>query len=358
MRTRRAFKLAAQILVLLVIILGAAELIAAYMLFRAGALKQTALEPTGLASVYLMEKALRIPVFHPTASVAPAPLFVPDERLGYVSNPGRHRVSISLGRKTMSFVLTVPRRGERATSYDELSRPHSIYVFGDSFILGWGNNDEHSMPWLLQQRFPEYRVVNLAQDGYGITQAVLQYQQRRDEVKPGDLLILPYADFYLLRDYGAPSWMRSMSRGLEERLGAKDGMAEARYPVVRPDADGRPHIDYLPISCTQNGDYCSQSDPDRAVMVEATKSIIRFFADEKRPIVLAFIEGADDDPVIAYARSFGLPVADIRLDRASPEWDDFGAFDGHPGPIAQFNYFEKLSRVLESLHLVTAATTN
>lgn len=355
MPSRRAIKLAVQILVLVVIVLGAAELIAAYMLFRAGALKQAAFQPAGLASVYLMEKALRVPIFHPTASVAPAPLFVPDERLGYVSTPGRHRVSFSLGGKTMSFVLTVPRPGERMTSYDELPRPHRMYVFGDSFMLGWGNNDEHSMPWLLQQRFPDYRVVNLAQDGYGITQAVLHYQQRRDELGPDDLLILPYADFYLPRDYGAPSWIRSLSRGLEERLGAEDGMAEARYPVARPDSDGRLRIDYLPISCARNGDYCSKPDPDRAVMAEATKSIIRFFAQERRPILLAFIEGPDEDPVMAYARSLGLPVADIRLDRASPEWDDFGAFDGHPGPIAQFNYFAKLSRALEFLHLVTAA---
>ena len=36
--------------------------------------------------------------------------------------------------------------------------------------------------------------------------------------------------------------------------------------------------------------------------------------------------------------------------------DDFGAFDGHPGPIAQFNYFQKLSRVLEAAHLVALGT--
>jgi hypothetical protein len=46
----------------------------------------------------------------------------------------------------------------------------------------------------------------------------------------------------------------------------------------------------------------------------------------------------------------------IRLNRASPEWDDFGAFDGHPGPIAQFNFFQKLAAVvLEAQHLVTLA---
>jgi hypothetical protein len=305
MRGRLVFRRAAQILVLFVIIFGAAELIAAYMLFRYGALKQAAFQPTGLASVYLVEKALRIPAFHPVASVDPAPLYVPDERLGYTSSPGRHRVSISLGRKTLSFVVTVPRPGERATSYDALSRPHSIYVFGDSFMLGWENNDEHTMPWLLQQRF-----LNLAQDGYGITQAVLQYQQLRSSLTSGDLLILPYGEFYLQRDYGAPSWMRNLSRGLEERLGAGDGMAAARYPVIRPGAGGELRIDYLSISCARNGDYCSKPDPDREVMVDATKSIIRYFAAERRPVVLAFFEGRDDDAVIAYARELGLPIAD------------------------------------------------
>jgi hypothetical protein len=350
-RSRGAIKLAAQILVLLVIILGAAELIAAYMLFRVGALHQSAFQPTGLASIYLMEKALKIPTFRPVSSVEPAPYLVPDERLGYVSTPGRHRVSTSVGRKTLSFIVTVPRTGERATTYVDVSRSHDMYVFGDSFMLGWGNNDEHTMPWLLEQRFSDYRVVNLAQIGYGITQAILQYQQLRDQLRQGDLLILPYADFYLVRDYGAPSWMRTMSQGAERRLGASD-MTLARYPVTRPGSDGEPRIEYLNISCTRNGDYCDKPDPDRETLVNATKSIIRFFAAEKRQLVLAFLQGADDDPVISYARDLGLPIADIRLDHASPEWDDFGVFDGHPGPLAQFNYFEKLSRMLVEQHIL------
>jgi len=350
-RSRRAIRLAAQILLLLVIVLGTAELIAAYLLFRVDALHQTAFQPTGLASIYLIEKALGIPTFRPVSTVAPAPFLVPDERLGYISTPGRHRVSTAVGGKTLSFIITVPRAGERATSYADVSRPHDMYVFGDSYILGWGNNDEHSMPWLLQQRFGDYRVVNLAQIGYGITQAMLQYRQLRDSLRPGDLLILPYADFYLVRDYGAPSWMRTLSQGAERRLGASD-MTQARYPVTRPGSDGEARVEYLNISCARNGDYCDKPDPDRATLVDATKSIIRVFAAEKPRLVLAFLQGSDDDPVISYARDLGLPIADIRLDRASPEWDDFGVFDGHPGPRAQFNYFAKLSRMLVAQHIV------
>jgi hypothetical protein len=85
-------------------------------------------------------------------------------------------------------------------------------------------------------------------------------------------------------------------------------------------------------------------------LVNATS--ITAFRRRKAPAVLAFFQGSDDDPVISYARDLGLPIADIRLDRASPEWDDFGVFDGHPGPLAQFNYFEKLSRMLVEQHII------
>jgi hypothetical protein len=350
--SRRLISLAARLGAVLAIVLVAAELMAAYLLFRYSAAEQTALHPTGLASVYLVEKTLKIPLFRQVSRVEPAPLYVADERLGYVATPGRHRITISVGKKSLSFVMTVPRAGERSTGYIDTPRARSIYVFGDSFVLGWVNNDEQTMPWLLQQRFPDYRVVNLAQNGYGLTQAVLNYQRLRDRLQTGDVLILPYADFYLQRDYGAPGWMRSLSRGIEQRLGGNDAMAGARYPVTRPGADGLPTIRYLAISCSAPGNGCEGAEPDRATMAESTKSILRFFAAEKHPVMLAFLQGAADDPVVAYARSLGMPVADIRLDRATGEWDDFGIFDGHPGPIAQFHYFEKLSRALLECHLL------
>ena len=129
-------------------------------------------------------------------------------------------------------------------------------------------------------------------------------------------------------------------------------MATARYPVTRPGADGLPTFRYLAISCSAPGNGCAGPEPDQATMAEATKSILRFFVAEKRPVMLAFLQGSPDDPVVAYARSLGMPVADIRLDRASAEWDDFGIFDGHPGPLAQFHYFEKLSRALLAQHLL------
>jgi hypothetical protein len=120
---------------------------------------------------------------------------------------------------------------------------------------------------------------------------------------------------------------------------------DALWPVARSKG-GELAIEYLDMDCSKNGQYCKQDDPNPAVVIEATQKIIAFFSKVGAKVVLAYLSGSDSDPVIAYARQLGMTIVDIRLDTKSPEWDDFGRFDRHPGPIAQYNYFRKLSQGL------------
>jgi hypothetical protein len=112
------------------------------------------------------------------------------------------------------------------------------------------------------------------------------------------------------------------------------------------------------MECNKNGTYCDQKDPDPSVMVEATKKIIEFYSNARAraKVVVAYLSGPENDPVIAYVKKLGMPMIDIRLDGRSPEWDDFGRFDRHPGPIAQFNYFRKISKGLLDRGLIEGAT--
>jgi hypothetical protein len=331
-------------LFLVVVIL---ESLSSLFLFRYYSANQLPLYPTGLASVFLADKAFDISPFHSVESVDRPPLYDIDDQLGYTTNPGKYRISISVGARTYQFHVTVPQRGLRATGYRQSDAGAAMYVFGDSFIFGWGNNDEQTMPWLLQQKFPQYRIVNLAQNGYGITHAVIQFERMRNAIKQGDVLILPYADYYLARDYGPPSFMRSAFPPCAICAGRT-----ARWPVARSNASGELAVDYLNMECAKNGQYCDQPDPSYAVMVEATQKIIAFFAKAPVKVVVAFLNGPDSDPVIAYARQLGMPIVDIRLNMRSTEWDDFGRFDRHPGPIAQYNYFRKLSEGLVAQKLI------
>jgi hypothetical protein len=287
-----------------------------------------------------VKKALNISPFHSIESLDSPPLYEIDDQLGYTTRPGKHRVAISVGSKTYRFSVTVPQRGLRATAYQQEDRPMAIYAFGESFMFGWGNNDEQTIPWLLQQKFPQYKVLNLAQNGYGMMQAVVQFGRMKDSIKKEDIIILPYGDFDLVRNYGAPSFMRSAFPPCSICAGRT-----AHWPVARSKG-GELAIDYLNMDCSKNGQYCKQDDPSPAVIVEATQKIIAFFSKVSAKVVLAYMSGPDGDPVVAYARQLGMPIIDMRLDARSPEWDDLGRFDRHPGPIAQYNYFRKLSQGL------------
>jgi len=322
------------------------ELFSSLFLFRYHSAKEAAFVPTGSSTIYLAEKALRISPFAVTPSIDNPPLYIMDSDLGFTTLPGQYRIGFTAGTKTRFFHYTVAKRGIRATSYKQTHRPHSIFLFGDSVVLGWGNNDEHSMPWLLQAKFPNYNVLNFAQTGYGITHALIQYRAMADRVTPDDLVILPYADYYLARNYGAPSWIRTLSNGLENNLGGKKRLSKAVYPVARSTKDGDLAIEYIQISCELNDGYCERPDPPQSEMIEATKASTRFLRKMNPEVVLAYLNGADGDPVVKYAREIGLRVIDIRLDQGTPEWDDFGQFDAHPGPTAQYNYFRKLSKAL------------
>jgi hypothetical protein len=328
------------------------ESFSALFLFRYYAAVESSFFPAGLSTIYLAKKALKLPLFEVTRSIDKSPLYTVDDRLGYTTNPGRYRVGFSVGNQTHSFTITFVRPGTRATSYTEIQRPRSIIVFGDSVMLGWGNNDEQSMPWLLQQKFQNYNVINLAQTGYGITHAVIQYRLMTDAVTSNDLVILPYAHYYLVRNYGAPSWMQAITVGVEQDLTGKKWLADARYPVARAAANGGLSIEYIGLSCTGNKAYCAAPEPAASDMVAATNAIISFFSRAKAKVLFAYFDGPDGDPVVEHARTVGLKVVDIRLDKRGPEWSDLGRFDPHPGPTAQYNFFRKLSAFLVEHRLI------
>ena len=74
----------------------------------------------------------------------PEPFFVRDEVLGYSAREGLYRF-VHSGKKKGRFVVnaTVLEDGSRATSYAgaNLDAQRRVYIFGDSYIWGWGVND-------------------------------------------------------------------------------------------------------------------------------------------------------------------------------------------------------------------------
>jgi len=129
---------------------------------------------------------------------------VADPELGWTLPAGdvtlHHRRVVPDGPVLFDIDYTI-RDGHRATSPNlSLSSP-AIAVTGCSFTFGFGLQDRDTWPWILQERLPDYRVVNLAVNGYGTDQALLAAE--REVARPGSrvqAVVLAFGDFQIDRN--------------------------------------------------------------------------------------------------------------------------------------------------------------
>src|SRR5262249_54406560 len=155
---------------------------------------------------------------------------------GYSHIPGKFIVTLG---SRYSFNVTHLPNTLRIThpidSYFNSPRlKEEIWIFGCSVTHGWSLNDQETYPWLLQERFPEYEIVNFGVGGYGTIHSLIQFREAL-EVKTPKLAVLVYASFHDKRN----TFIRSRKKQLQltKKLG----------PVFQPYAllDGQGRLQYL-----------------------------------------------------------------------------------------------------------------
>lgn len=345
-----------------------AEAGAAFVLFHAGSLRSMNVYiidytdgPSAL--VQLTKKVLRHTglldygeTLH-TVSVSsdPSPLYIYDENLGYTMAPGLYRITLANLRDDppdlYKFWATVEAEGSRATSHVPRCSERNVWVFGDSVVWGWGNNDEQTFPWLLQARYPHVHFLNYAQNGYGTIHALVQVRALAGRIDADDLVIVGYQSYLNRRNVASPSRLRAIDTGRWSVQHAE----RARHPYGVLE-DGGLRVEFVGLSCANNDGWCDQPDPPDEDMVAVTKAIFAAIrAETEATLVVAFMEGEDDDPVVAFLREQNVPVADARPRAGIYQIDDFAPFDSHPGPLAQYHYHRKIAQFLEQQNYLDRA---
>ena len=163
--------------------------------------------------------------------------------LGYTHLPGRYVVTLGSG---YSFRMTHLPNTLRITrpleSYADTERKEGIWIFGCSYTHGWSNNDEVTYPWLLQERFPQYDIVNFGAGGYATTQALLQFREALKTATPR-VVILAYAGFHDQRNTFARIHRKSVARW--NKLGP------FRHPYARLDRQGKLHHGFADVDYSE-----------------------------------------------------------------------------------------------------------
>jgi hypothetical protein len=313
------------------------------------------------STLYYAAGAMYSRAFSPRQWIVYSPRspYVPDESLGYCDLPGSYTIRLSARTGTSrTFTTTINRRGNRITSFtpELFEGKKEIWILGDSRAFGWGNNDETTFPFLLQQFLPHFCIVNYADNGYGNVHAYLQLKKELENtsIRP-EIAVVLYGWYFNMRNVAAPIRLKAFKEGDHVQNVTVDPSA-FRHPRASV-VNGKLEIEYVPLFWRFN----NQSDdrnPSEEYQREVTKKILSEMYGLGRKngvkMILAYIDGSDSDEVVSFSKKLGYIFCDIRPKPDRIEFDDFLPIDSHPGPLAQDGYALKLYQTILQIESETA----
>jgi hypothetical protein len=153
----------------------------------------------------------------------------PDPEIGWVLTSDAirlpHRLLDAQGTVQYDVVYSV-MAGQRRTSATPAGGP-ALITAGCSFTFGHGLNDEDTWPWMLQEKLPDYRVINVGSMGYGTDQALLA-AEREVRRHPGKTaaVVLGFGDFQIERNRCTQGWLATVYPFSKPLFAIRSGEAE------------------------------------------------------------------------------------------------------------------------------------
>jgi hypothetical protein len=290
----------------------------------------------------------------PSITVEPGGrLYERDPLLGYRHLPGKYRVVLS-GRH--AFTMTHDSHGRRITSGRDMpsAARKEIWIFGCSFTHGWSVNDSETYPWLLQEEFPQYHIVNFGVGGYGTIHSLLQFEQAIKTHDPPIAVVVAYAYFHdernvfsRYRQKVAANW--SYFGPLVQPFGRVDANGNLQLFMASTEFQEFPLMRWSAFSSLMEQKYSAYHDARLEGRV-VTEAIFRRLQEDTRahgiPLLIAEIDGKSG--IAVFARKNGIAYADIGVDLNTPGARNF-PFDPHPTARTHREYARKLGAALRPL---------
>jgi hypothetical protein len=278
---------------------------------------------------------------------------VPDPELGFRPIPGSFRARFGNDYEWRLTNLPDSTRITRPLEQYAGAAPRpGIWVFGCSFVQGWGLDDDDTLPWKLQERFPDYDVVNFGVGGYGTLQSLRQFRRALGGRPKPLVAVLVYADFHDERNVRTTGWRDANIS--YERFGT------TAQPYARLDGSGGLLFGWDDGSVPWLGLRSRSVLFNRVVVAygkaldarlrahEVSGRLIEAFREESRRHGVEFVLAGiwPTDLTRATIRRFadlGVPAVDISVDRSDAR--NRIPDDGHPTGFANDQHAAALATV-------------
>ena len=274
-------------------------------------------------------------------------LYRKDEILGFANKPGRFVIAKGHYQITMTHLADSLRITRPLDTYNH-PRPFkgAIWIFGCSFTHGWSLDDTQTYPWLLQERFPDFDVVNFGVGGYGTVNSLLQLKEAVKSRRPPTIVILAYANFHDERNVMSRNWRLLVAPWI--------GVSEIEHLFARFDDRGqlkigKIRVDQLPALIEHSAlarliEINLGILEDRQLRAhEVSEALIaemnQLTSAAGGRFVLANIFG--DNSILKFAAKQSIPGVNIAVDLRIKENNNL-PYDLHPSAIANQKYAAKL----------------
>lgn len=325
----------------------------------------------GIGAEYVMRKRGRKPgrkppwmVEHDLTIEPDGRFFTKDDLLGWRHLAGRYSIQLS---EDFSFTVTQQEQGRITRPlelYDTVDDRPKVWVFGCSYTHGWSLDDDETYCWQLQERLPQYEVVNWGGDGYGTLQSLLSLERELQRRDPPEVVILGHADFHDERNTFSRSWKKILT--------ASNKMGAIPVPCARLDREGNLRIretrlKYVKFPLMEHSAFVHQVEKKYNRFLNrlyrngaVTQAIIERMAEtcDARGIefaVAGITQTQATRDMLDYCRnSLNLHAIDVSVNAGRDEHNNL-PHDPHPNGLANRQYAEELELYLRENML--AATT-
>ncbi len=289
-------------------------------------------------------------------------LFKKHPKLGYVQIPGKYKIILADG---YSFIATHDATGCRITrplsSADSKNEKEEIWIFGDSMNYGWSLNDDEVYPWFLQEKLPNYNIVNFGVNGYGTLQSLIQFKEALSIGRKPKIAVINYGSFHdrrntLLRERKkliAGPWN---SIGLMTQPYARfNNEDKLEYKFTSTEYIEIPFIKFSAlVNFTERVFNTLEEKINRSH--DVTKAIIQdFYALAEKNDVKLIVAGIWWDPLtksmIDYCNDENISAVDISIDLDQPGKRNY-PHDDHPVSEVHMEYCNMLLDYFNKANLI------
>jgi len=242
-----------------------------------------------------------------------------------------------------TFVSSVDREGRRLARPDPTVRKagKKIWIFGDSWVFGWGVNDDQTFPWLLQQSLPNVEVTNFALNGGSSVNELIELRKAIASGEKPDIAILVTPSYFLERNVLDLNWLRQVS-GTAEVSRAYIGIGNA----LKIDKVKLPQWNY---QCSSEcGSLIYPIEYEQAVALKILEEAWGLLQNSGARGIVARSLGGTNDPVTIGAKRIGFDIVDMAREHAG-EPLTLDPFDSHPNAKVQRYFHDALLKELAPL---------